>query len=303
MEILKDTFEANLPLLQQAIAGCDFIAMDTEMTGLASPANIPKLQDSLATRYSKVSVSAANFLVIQLGICTFTWSDEIGGYEARAFNFPCFPSSADEAKAGERFFKCQSTSLEFLMNNGFDFNKWIRHGIPYLTRTEEEAYIVRKTEKEAANAASFGAQNNIPIDDRNREFMTTTVAKIQEWLQNSTDGQLTISAPNSFYRRLVHQIIRTDFNDGLHATSNSQARTMTLERLTDEIRLQKEQAKVPKPPVLNLRRVLDMVSDARKPVIGHNCFLDLMQISQQFLWDLPLELEDWKRALNLEWNT
>ncbi|KAF9101626.1 hypothetical protein BGX27_011392 [Mortierella sp. AM989] len=302
MEILRHDFEASLSMLQKAIAECDFVAMDTEMTGLAYPANIPKFQDSLATRYSKVSTSAAEFLVIQLGICTFTWSDEVGGYEARPFNFPCFPSSVDEAKAGERFFNCQSTSLEFLIRNGFDFNKWIRHGIPYLTRTEEELYIIRKTEKEALHSTISTTQTDIPMDDRNREFMLSTVEKIREWVQSSAEEPLTIPAPNSFFRRLVYQIVRTDFNDALHAISNSQARTMTLQHLTEEIRLQKEQAKIPKAPTLNLRRILDLISDSRKPLIGHNCFLDLMQISQQFLWNLPIDLEEWKRALTAEWN-
>ncbi|KAF9210132.1 hypothetical protein CPC16_011597 [Podila verticillata] len=301
MEIIKDNFEASLPMLKKAIEECDFVAMDTEMTGLALPINVPKNTDSLSTRYQKVSTSAGSFLVIQLGICTFTWRDEIGGYEARPFNFPCFPSSADEAKAGERFFKCQSTSLEFLIKNGFDFNKWILHGIPYLTRPEEEAYIIRKTEKEANNASA--SVNNIAIDDRNKTFVTMTIERIQEWLQNSTEETLVLQANNSFFRRLVYQVIRTDFNDALHAVADTRARTMTVQRMTDEIRLQKEQAKIPKPPMLNLRRVLDMTIEAKKPLIGHNCFLDLMQITQQFLWDVPRELEDWKRSLNLEWNT
>ncbi|KAG0362196.1 hypothetical protein BGZ54_008717 [Gamsiella multidivaricata] len=302
MEILKDDFETKLPLLQKAIAECDFVAVDTEMTGLASPANVPKYQDSLASRYSKISISASNFLVIQLGVCTFTWSEEAGGYEARPFNFPCFPASSDVNRSGERFFKCQSSSLEFLLSNGFDFNKWIRHGIPYLTRQEEETYIVRKKEKTAVLATTTSTANNIPIDDRNREFITSTVVKIRGWFENSTETTLTISAPNSFFRRLVYQILRSDFNDELHATPNSQARTMTIQRLTDEIRQQQEEAKVVKAPMLNLRRVLDTISDARKPLIGHNCFLDLMQITQQFLWDLPLDLDDWKRAVMLEWN-
>lgn len=112
-----------------------------------------------------------------------------------------------------------------------------------------------------------------------------------------------LQANNSFFRRLVYQVIRTDFNDALHAVADTRARTMTVQRMTDEIRLQKEQAKIPKPPMLNLRRVLDMTIEAKKPLIGHNCFLDLMQITQQFLWDVPRELEDWKRSLNLEWNT
>ncbi|KAG0283528.1 hypothetical protein BGZ96_012086 [Linnemannia gamsii] len=304
MEILKEDFEAKLPLLQKAISQCDFISMDTEMSGLSTAANSYRNPDSLATRYSKVSNSAKEFLVVQLGICCFTWSDKLGAYEAQPFNFPCFPSNDDDAKSGERFFLSQSTSLEFLLKNHFDFNKWIRHGIPYLTRREEEEYIVKKTEKEKAlaNANQF----DIPIDDRNREFITSTIARVKEWLENSTEQsqrELTIPANNAFYRRLVHQLIRTEFKGDLDSTSNAHERTMTLRRMTETIRKEKEDAKIARPPKLNLRRVLDMISEAKKPLIGHNCFLDLMQLSQQFLWDLPFELDDWKRALSLEWKT
>ncbi|KAK3847182.1 MAG: ribonuclease H-like domain-containing protein [Linnemannia gamsii] len=295
MEILKEDFEANLPLLHKAISECDFVAMDTELTGLNTPANNHRFPDSLSTRYSKVSASANDFLVIQLGICTFTWSDKLGAYEARPFNFPCFPSNDDEAKSGERFFMSQSSSLEFLLKNDFDFNKWIRHGIPYLTRREEQDYIVRKTQKEAEKAETN--KNDIPLDDRNRSFVETTIAKIKDWLE-TTKGlhgdSLTIPANNAFFRRLVHQVIRTDFNGDLDSSSNAQERTMTLRRMTDKIRKEKEDAKIARPPKLNLRRVIDMIIESKKPMIGHNCLLDLMQITQQFLWQLPHELEDWK---------
>ncbi|KAF9132089.1 hypothetical protein BGW39_000808 [Mortierella sp. 14UC] len=306
MEILKEDFEAKLPLLQKAISECDFVAMDTEMTGLNVPANAHRYPDSLSTRYSKVSASANEFLVIQLGICTFTWSNKLGAYEARPFNFPCFPSNDDEAKSGERFFTSQSSSLEFLLKNNFDFNKWIRHGIPYLTRREEEDYIVRKTQKEAERSATNQTHNDIPLDDRNRSFVESTIAKIKEWLE-TTKGlhgdSLTIPANNAFYRRLVHQLIRTEFNGNLDSTSNAQERTMTLRHMTEKIRKEKEDAKIARPPKLNLRRVIDMIVESKKPMIGHNCLLDLMQITQQFLWQLPHELEDWKRAVNLEWKT
>ncbi|KAG9068846.1 hypothetical protein KI688_011132 [Linnemannia hyalina] len=304
MEILKEDFEAKFPVLQKAISKCDFISMDTEMSGLSTPQNSHRHPDSLPTRYSKVSASANEFLVVQLGICCFTWSDQLGAYEAQPFNFPCFPSNDDEAKSGERFFASQSTSLEFLLKNHFDFNKWIRHGIPYLTRKEEEDYIVKKTEKEKAFANS--SQNDIPIDDRNRSFIESTIAKIKEWLASTselTNEELTIPANNAFYRRLVHQIIRTEFKSELDSSSNAHERTMTLRRMTEKIRKEKEEAKIARPPKLNLRRVLDLISEAKKPLIGHNCFLDLMQITQQFLWDLPFDLDDWKRALSLEWKT
>lgn len=142
--------------------------------GLAVPAHASKSTDIPESRYLKGSISSASFLVTQLGICTFTWSDEIGGYEARPFNFPCFPTGSDEAKSGERFFKCQSSSLEFLINNGFDFNTWIRHGIPYLTRSEEAVYISGKTERMATQSAAINP-NLIAVDDRNREFVESTM--------------------------------------------------------------------------------------------------------------------------------
>ncbi|KAG0265964.1 hypothetical protein BGZ95_003166 [Linnemannia exigua] len=304
MEILKEDFEATLPLLHEAISKCDFVAMDTEFTGLNTPANAHRHPDSLSTRYSKVSASANDFLVIQLGICTFTWCNELGAYEARPFNFPCFPSNDDEAKSGERFFMSQSSSLEFLLKNDFDFNKWIRHGIPYLTRREEQDYIIRKTQKEAEKAVTNN--HDIPLDDRNRSFVETTIAKIKDWLE-TTKGlhgdSLTIPANNAFFRRLVHQVIRTEFNGDLDSTSNAQERTMTLRRMTDKIRKEKEDAKIARPPKLNLRRVIDLIVESKKPMIGHNCLLDLMLITRQFLWQLPHELEDWKRAVMLEWNT
>ncbi|KAG0268905.1 hypothetical protein DFQ27_005344 [Actinomortierella ambigua] len=298
MEILRDEFERWLPDIEKAVAECDFVAMDTEMSGLASPGAIPKNIDSLHTRYNKVAANAANFLVIQLGICTFTWSDDKKAYIARPFNFPCFPASSDGGRAGERFFRCQSTSLEFLIQNGFDFNKWIKHGIPYMTRLEESQFLTRKAEKETTRSQL----TDIKIDERNREFYENTRKSIQEWLQTSTEATHTVFAPNSFFRRLVHQIVRIDHGDNLHVTANPQARTMTLQRMTDELRKKIEEARVPKPPMLNLRRVLDMISKARKPLIGHNCFLDLMQITEQYLWELPSELSKWKEMLSVEWD-
>ncbi|KAF9974628.1 hypothetical protein BGZ73_001927 [Actinomortierella ambigua] len=297
MEILREDFERWLPDIEKAVAECDFVAMDTEMSGLASPGAIPKNIDSLHTRYNKVAANVANFLVLQLGICTFTWSDDKKAYVARPFNFPCFPASSDGGRTGERFFRCQSTSLEFLIQNGFDFNKWIKHGIPYMTRLEEAQFLTRKAEKET-NRSQL---TDIKIEERNREYYENTRNSIQEWLQTSSEATHTVFAPNSFFRRLVHQIVRNDHGDNLHVTANPQARTMTLQRMTDELRKEAEEARLPKPPTLNLRRILDMISKAKKPLIGHNCFLDLMQITEQYLWELPPELPKWKEMVNAEW--
>ena len=36
----------------------------------------------------------------------------------------------------DRRFLSQSSSIQFLANNGFDFNKFIREGVPFLPRSQ-----------------------------------------------------------------------------------------------------------------------------------------------------------------------
>ncbi|RUP47722.1 ribonuclease H-like domain-containing protein [Jimgerdemannia flammicorona] len=139
MEVLKDNFEEVLPIFTAAVENADFIAIDTELTGLNRPTESQDFTDDTQTRYSKLRISASEFLVIQFGVCTFTWSDTQGVFVAKPFNFYVFPSG-EPRMAGDRCFTCNSSSMKFLSGCNFDFNKLIRGGIPYMTHTEEEKY-------------------------------------------------------------------------------------------------------------------------------------------------------------------
>lgn len=45
-------------------------------------------------------------------------------------------------------FMCQTSCISFLANQGFDFNKLFKLGIPYLTATDEEKLMKRLEEKQ-----------------------------------------------------------------------------------------------------------------------------------------------------------
>lgn len=45
---------------------------------------------------------------------------------------------------------CQASSISFLVNQGFDFNKLFKYGIPYLTKDEEEKLNKKLEEKQKA---------------------------------------------------------------------------------------------------------------------------------------------------------
>lgn len=68
----------------------------------------------------------------------------------------------------ERNFLCQVGALEFLARNGFDFNTWIRHGIPYCSK-QDEVYI-----KSQINTQN-NPDNDITVDDTNKEFVLVSL--------------------------------------------------------------------------------------------------------------------------------
>lgn len=49
-------------------------------------------------------------------------------YKAKAFNFYCFPATGSRELNINNCFLCEGKSLEFLVQNGFNFNDWIGKG-------------------------------------------------------------------------------------------------------------------------------------------------------------------------------
>ena len=60
---------------------------------------------------------------------------------------------------------CQASSISFLANQGFDFNKLFKYGIPYLTKADEEKLNKKLEEKQKMKDDSFDL---IPIPDDNK---------------------------------------------------------------------------------------------------------------------------------------
>ena len=57
---------------------------------------------------------------------------------------------------------CQASSISFLVNQGFDFNKLFKLGIPYLTQVEEDKLNKKLVEKQKMKEDGYDL---IPIPD------------------------------------------------------------------------------------------------------------------------------------------
>lgn len=114
-----------MPQISASIKKSDFLVIDAEFTGLVNGRDV-SIFDLPKDYYKCLFEGSTEFLVIQFGLCAFYWDAERKHYMNDAFNFYLFP----RGKPGpEKTFLCQSSSLDFLIAQGFDFNKVIRDGM------------------------------------------------------------------------------------------------------------------------------------------------------------------------------
>lgn len=291
MEVTADNFEDLLPVVERKLRECDFVALDLEMTGLhvAGQAK-PTKYDTAHDRYSIAKESASNFLATQMGLCTFTWSAEAHRYEAVPFNFYLFPKPQGR---NSPVFLSEVSSIRFLSDNGFDFNKLFAKGIPYVSRSEE------------VNLRQPRAQSNIVLSGNDVRFYDDTCAYIEEWLEKTTAKTTELQPCNSYLLRALYQELPGRFPQ-LHLSSRKgegYSKVMVISRLSEEERAEaeakkekeKEQAILDQ---IGVRRVFDALVKAQKPLIGHNMLLDVCHIYDAFIGPLPVSAEAFRAEMH-----
>ena len=140
MHVSNESFKRLLPQIISDIKSAQFIAIDSEFTGLGTATKEFQydIMDSLQERYSKARQVCSSFLPLQIGICTFHYAQDEQQYIAKPYNFYVFPRTGSRIFGLDRHFLSQTSSLEFLQNNSFDWNKWIGEGISFVNHEDEE---------------------------------------------------------------------------------------------------------------------------------------------------------------------
>lgn len=91
------------------------------------------------------------------------------------YNFYIFRRPVNRNVPDVRFM-CQSSSIEFLSSQGFDFNKLFKEGISYLNINEEQKYRQNLQDSEKLRANSSNApQDIIPISNEDKPFIDKIV--------------------------------------------------------------------------------------------------------------------------------
>ncbi|GAA5815115.1 hypothetical protein MFLAVUS_008621 [Mucor flavus] len=306
MEVLKSDFEVNLPLIKEALLDADFIAIDTEFTGLSTPDIQFQNGDELSTRYSKLKSCVQEFTIIQYGVCAFKKDKATGDYVVKPFNFYIFGADTDHIQS-RRVFSATPSSLSFLRSNKFDFNKLIEQGIPFYNYSEESSMFQSSQGTNIVNRRSvisatislltyFNVESS--LTKSGKSFLEYNRNSINKWLQGNTEKPLVVQVNSSFYKKLMYQEIQdTKYNGFLKATQRD-SKHLEISRLKEE---DKRQNNV-NSPKLNFRAIIELIKEANCPVVAHNAAYDIFHTIDQFWQYLPNEVGEFKSIANSMWD-
>uniref|UniRef100_A0AAQ5X6Y9 Poly(A)-specific ribonuclease PARN n=1 Tax=Amphiprion ocellaris TaxID=80972 RepID=A0AAQ5X6Y9_AMPOC len=310
---LLPDYKDSLSTVYSAIEEADFLAIDGEFSGISDGPNVSALTNGLDTpeeRYTKLKKHSMDFLLFQFGLCTFKYDQTKSKYITKPFNFYIFPKPFNRTSPDIKFI-CQSSSIDFLASQGFDFNKVFCHGIPYLNQ-EEEAQLREQTEErrnQQANGVgtpSFispsSSKGPAHVPEEHKDFINRVVEKVEALFSNS-EKTLDLDPCTGFQRKLIYQTLNWKFPKGLHVETvetEKKERYIQVSKVDEEERKRREQQKLEREQVscseelndaVGFSRVIHAISKSGKLVVGHNMLLDVMHTIHQFYCPLP-EVQD-----------
>ncbi|XP_060064675.1 poly(A)-specific ribonuclease PNLDC1-like [Ylistrum balloti] len=298
VEVLKSTFEEHLPLIESSIKSADFIAVDTEFTGLEKSAKErTNLFDTTEERYQKMKCSMSEFTILQIGLSAFRRQSS-NSYLATTFNFYLYPPSFGPVDVR---FLVQASSFQFLCKYDFDFNKYVYDGIPYLNKPQ--IFAVKKYLH--ARAMNNGRQRVNEVDE---DVLQAFCSRVAEWLVQTENDQSAVlevadeEIPELEYVKsfILRAELRERFKNIWISVLEGQQRIVRISKLSKMQMKNAMENEQDKEKLLdNLKgftRVFKMLKGG-VPIIGHNMFLDLLLMYDKFHEPLPDTFEEFKKEM------
>uniref|UniRef100_A0A6Q2XDM3 Poly(A)-specific ribonuclease PARN n=1 Tax=Esox lucius TaxID=8010 RepID=A0A6Q2XDM3_ESOLU len=292
MEVTRQNFKDSLTTVYSAIEEADFLAIDGEFSGISDGPNVSALTNGLDTpeeRYMKLKKHSMDFLLFQFGLCTFTYDEAASEYVIKTFNFYIFPKPFNRTSPDIKFI-CQSSSIDFLASQGFDFNKVFRHGIPYLNQEEEvqlrEQYEERRNQSNGSGTTSYISPNANKglggVPEEHRDYIKRVMFP----------KGLHVETLETDKKERYIQISKVDDEERKRRERQKQEREQLFLCERDPFLFEQEELN----DAVGFSRVIHAISKSGKLVVGHNMLLDVMHTIHQFYCVLPEDLNDFKEV-------
>nr|XP_036881893.1 poly(A)-specific ribonuclease PNLDC1 [Manis javanica] len=286
MEIGADEFEQNLPLLQELVLGADFVGLDIEFTGLRSKLSRSQqisLFDLPSDWYLKTRQNVQKFTICQIGLSMFSSIEgESNKYVAHSCNFFLFPTTFGTLDSE---FSFQASSVQFLNQYGFDYNKFLKKGIPYMNEEQEK--------KITHNILTRKWRTHSSLD---KDQIKVVIDEVTRWLDLAEEGDwMTLPGITGFQAFEVQLVLRQALpnvwtvltDQGVVVKRVSKQHRWCLENTSCG-----EEASWKEKILLSARGFsvfFQMLVKAQKPLVGHNMMMDLLYLHEKLFRPLPVE--------------
>jgi len=316
MEVTTDNFTRAYNMLEERINSCDFIAIDGEFTGLSTIRNKAPAYDTVQQIYEKNRIGTSKMLLVQYGICLFIWDEETKEYEAVPFSFYIFPRPYKKF-GNDVVFTSQSSSLNFLAEHGFDFNKLFHKGVSFMGAHEEkiaraniQREIEQMVEKEKQNSVTLPNEGEEPSESKvfipkdQREFVDGVIGTMKTFFNGDDSDAIDLPVCTAFQRKLLYERLDELYPLGLYLESATNEnnekfirahKTLAGYKKNVEDKMNTEQKLLEEK--LGFTKVIRLMSESGKPIIGHNMFKDLFLTYSNFFGDPPPCMSEYKTAI------
>ncbi|XP_967921.3 poly(A)-specific ribonuclease PARN [Tribolium castaneum] len=304
MEVTSSNFKEVLPEIEKVINSSTFLAIDCEFSGLNVVSEINAF-DTPKQYYEKVRKNCKEFLVLQYGISAFRFDASDKNFKQQSYNFYIFRRPINNNIPDQRFL-CQTSSINFLMSQGFDFNKLFKFGISYLNISEESGYRDKLEERKKfrSNQNNTPQQNQdiVPIPDDVQPVVDDFMKRLSDFL-DSDDDELELPKCNAFVRRLIYQTTGQKFTNKivLHTKQNkNKDRILVASKCKTKEEQQEIEKRLFEEELTNLddfigfTKVLRIIVESGKLIVGHNMCLDFLHTIDKFLTPLSVNYGEFK---------
>ncbi|KFP26877.1 Poly(A)-specific ribonuclease PARN-like domain-containing protein 1, partial [Colius striatus] len=266
--------------------------LDMEFTGLHSTLpqnNRLSLFDSPVERYLKARQSVQQFTVTQLGLAIFS-NENSNKYVVHSYNFFLFPSTLGVTDVE---FTLSASSIQFLSRYGFDYNKFLKDGIPYMNEVQEE------TLRQQLLAGNWRISSGL---DRN--VLKKAIDEVTCWIATAEEEETMVLQDLNGHQMFEVQLVLRQALQNVWTQPLEDKKVMVkkvsprhrwlLEDSPDDS-CQKELILLSARGFTNLFQTL---VEAKKPLVGHNMLMDLMHLHDKFYKPLPESYEEFKRNIH-----
>ncbi|NXA49184.1 PNDC1 ribonuclease, partial [Nothocercus julius] len=245
------------------------------------------LFDSPAEWYLKARQSVQRFAVSQFETFFFSFCCR---YVVHSYNFFLFPSTFG---ATDPEFTFSASSVQFLSHYGFDYNKFLKDGIPYMNELQEKSlrqYLV---------AGSWKACSVL-----DRDSMKKAIDEVTSWIAGAEEEETMILRDLRGFQMFEVQLVLRRALQNVWTQPLGDNEVMVKKVSPQHRRLLENSPRDSCQEELILRsargftNLFQALVKAKKPLVGHNMLMDLLHLHDKFYKPLPESYEAFKRNIH-----